>query len=88
MRLFIVIIVISFFTINISPQENYVLKVITFNVWTGLDTDGIFKMEEYESTEIREKRFSHLIREIRNIAPDVIFLQEGNPVAILFSRHS
>ncbi len=67
---------ISFFTFS---QINS-LKVLTINVWSGLDYRGTFSFGEYESDEIREKRFEVLLKQIKMLQPDVIFLQEANPV--------
>ena len=56
------------------------LTILTINVWSGLDYNGSFKMGEYESPERREERFNILLAETRKSSPDVIFLQEANPV--------
>ena len=67
---------ISFLTFSQSNS----LKVLTINVWSGLDYRGIFSFGEYESDEIREKRFEVLVKQIKMLQPDVVFLQEANPV--------
>src|ERR1035437_2724229 len=70
-----------------SPAQNpNKLKILTANVWTGLDYSGSFKMGEYEKTARREERFNLLVQEVKNLAPDVIFLQEVNPVRGLTGR--
>ncbi|HLF20252.1 MAG TPA: endonuclease/exonuclease/phosphatase family protein, partial [Bacteroidota bacterium] len=56
------------------------LKIATINTWSGLDYHGIWAMGEYESPETRQKRFNILLTELRNLQPDVIALQELNPV--------
>jgi endonuclease/exonuclease/phosphatase family metal-dependent hydrolase len=76
-----VIFLLLFLSCLIFPQENSTLKVLTLNVWSGLDYKGIFKMGEYEAEEIREKRFSFLKEELKKLNPDIIFLQEINPAA-------
>jgi len=62
-------------------QEKSNLRFLTINVWSGLDYNGTFRMGEYESAERRKSRFLLLIEQIKRINPDVIFLQEANPVA-------
>ena len=59
------------------------LKVVTINIWTGLDYVGHRRIGEYEPQAVREQRTRMLIRELKNIQPDVIALQEVNPVSSL-----
>ena len=54
------------------------LKVMTINVWSGLDYIGTFKMGEYETPQIREKRYQALLKEIANLNPDIIAINEAN----------
>ncbi len=54
------------------------LKVLTVNVWSGLDYKGSLRMGEYESRETRDRRTASLVEELRRLAPDVIALQEAN----------
>lgn len=56
------------------------LKVVTFNTWYGLDGNGLIKMGEYETQARRNKRLSILIEDLKQLNPDIIFLQEVNPV--------
>lgn len=62
------------------------LKILSVNVWSGLDYKGFFKCGEYESEETREKRFNLLAESIRELAPDIIYLQEVNPAGGYSSR--
>ncbi len=55
------------------------VRVVTVNVWSGLDYHGAIRFGEYESRERREARFRTLIRDLRSVAPDVLFIQEANP---------
>ena len=54
------------------------VKLMTINVWSGLDYIGTFKMGEYESTQIREKRYQALLKEIARLNPDIIAINEAN----------
>ena len=54
------------------------LKVVTINVWSGLDYEGTFKMGEYESKEVRKGRYLLLIEELESLDPDVIGINEAN----------
>ncbi len=76
MKLIILVIMFSVLTV----AQNYKLKILTFNVWSGLDYCGIIKVGEFENIEKRELRFKNLLREIIAVKPDIIFLQEANPV--------
>jgi endonuclease/exonuclease/phosphatase family metal-dependent hydrolase len=57
------------------PQE---IRILTINVWSGLTYKGFFKMGEYEHQP--EKRYELLVSEIRRLAPDVVAIQEANPL--------
>ncbi|NIQ38665.1 MAG: hypothetical protein GTN81_08745 [Proteobacteria bacterium] len=60
-----------------SPQT---ISILTFNVWFGLDERGILKMKPLESSKRREKRYQILVEELRRLHPDLIAIQEANPV--------
>lgn len=57
------------------------LRILTINVWSGLDYKGTLRMGEYEKKEQRKARFKLLVKQIKQIRPDIIFVQEANPVA-------
>lgn len=69
-----------------AAQANNNIKVLTINVWSGLDYKGIFSMSEYEDETARETRFTILCDELKVLNPDIIFLQEVNPTASYSSR--
>jgi len=54
------------------------IKCMSINVWSGLDYIGTFKMGEYESPDIREKRYQALLKEIAKLNPDIIAINEAN----------
>jgi endonuclease/exonuclease/phosphatase family metal-dependent hydrolase len=54
------------------------LRVLTINVWSGLDYRGTISCGEYESPTRREARFEILVRQIKALDPDVVFVQEAN----------
>lgn len=56
------------------------LRVVTINVWSGLDYAGTSSMGEYESPDVRERRFLVLLDHLRLLVPHVILVQEANPV--------
>ncbi len=80
LRIDLKILTIIFLLTSISFAQTRSIKIITINVWSGLDYNGFFIMGEYESPERREERFIILLKKIREISPDIIFLQEANPV--------
>jgi len=65
----------------ISELHSQHLKILTMNTWSGLDYVGQARMGEYESPEVREARFRLLVDELKAARPDVIALQEANPVS-------
>ena len=74
MKFKIITIILSLLAlINAEP-----LKVVTINVWSGLDYIGNFKMGEYESQAVREQRYHILVNQLRQLDPDVIALNEAN----------
>jgi len=56
------------------------LRVVTINIWSGLNYVGTLKMGEYETKEVREGRYQLLVEELTALAPDVIALNEANPL--------
>jgi len=94
-HLLIILSITIFFVENIYPRlynlkinnvQNSQLKILTINVWSGLDYNGIFNMGEYETDEIRGNRFKSLVPRIKEISPDIIFIQEANPVSEYTTR--
>jgi endonuclease/exonuclease/phosphatase family metal-dependent hydrolase len=62
------------------------LRILSINVWSGLDYQGKIHFGEFESPERREIRFQALLAQARSLKPDVIFIQEANPVRLFASR--
>ncbi|MBA7598012.1 hypothetical protein ES703_05021 [subsurface metagenome] len=62
---------------GLSAQE---LTFVTINVWSGLDYKGIVKMGEYESRQVRRARYRLLVEELQALDPDVIAVNEANPL--------
>jgi hypothetical protein len=62
------------------------LRVLTINAWSGLDYQGTARFGEYEPAERREQRFAVLVDQIKALTPDVVFLQEANPVSRYAAR--
>lgn len=56
------------------------IKLFTLNVWSGFRYNGLIKLEEYESPETRELRFQGLLKTLKEENPDIIFLNEANPL--------
>jgi hypothetical protein len=75
----ILIIFIAILTLP-TQGESLSLRILTVNVWSGLDYQGTLRFGQYESTERRERRFNSLVQEINKLNPDIIFIQEANPI--------
>ncbi|MBN2553724.1 MAG: endonuclease/exonuclease/phosphatase family protein [Spirochaetales bacterium] len=54
------------------------LRVLTINVWSGLDYKGSLKMGEYEEEQRRNLRTRILLEQLRALDPDVIAVNEAN----------
>ncbi len=61
-----------------NENENNVLKVMTINVWSGLNYEGTLSMGEYETEKRRMKRYRALLENINMVSPDVIAVNEAN----------
>jgi endonuclease/exonuclease/phosphatase family metal-dependent hydrolase len=60
------------------PFSSGEIRILTINVWSGLNYKGFFKMGRYPDDP--EKRYQLLLSEIGKLAPDVIAIQEANPL--------
>jgi endonuclease/exonuclease/phosphatase family metal-dependent hydrolase len=61
-----------------SPTSQQEIRILTINVWSGLTYKGFFKMGRYPDKP--EKRYQLLLSEIGKLAPDIIAIQEANPL--------
>lgn len=62
------------------------LRLLTINVWSGLDYQGRFRMGEHESAPERRARYGELVSGLRRLAPDVIAVNEANPLPSYLRR--
>ncbi len=62
------------------------LRLLTMNVWSGLDYKGSLRFGAYEPRRKRQARYRSLLAQVRELDPDVIFLQEVNPAAGFSAR--
>src|SRR4030042_1009331 len=60
------------------PIPSQEIRILTINVWSGLTYKGFFKMGRYRDDP--EKRYHLLVSEIGKLAPDIIAIQEANPL--------
>ena len=71
-----------YFASHVSPcaprPDDYTghdsLRVVTISVWSGPDYLATLRFDEYELMERREKRFDLLVRGLRRLTPDVVFI--------------
>ncbi|UCD38041.1 MAG: endonuclease/exonuclease/phosphatase family protein [Fidelibacterota bacterium] len=72
---------LSFFFMSLLPRLTaQELTFVTINIWSGLDYKGTLKMGEYETREVRKARYAQLVAELKALKPDVIALNEANPL--------
>lgn len=63
-----------------EKSKDISLKIINYNLWHGLGS-GYFKREELEPQSHKENRFQEQINLLKQAKPDILFLQEANPVS-------
>ncbi len=56
------------------------LKAMTLNAWSGLTYRGLLRMGYFEPEEARLNRFEGLVAEIERLKPDIIGINEANPL--------
>jgi endonuclease/exonuclease/phosphatase family metal-dependent hydrolase len=61
---------------SVAPQRE--IRILTINVWSGLTYKGFFKMGRYPDD--LGKRYELLVRKIRRLDPDIVAIQEANPL--------
>lgn len=59
-----------------TPQRE--VRILTINVWSGLTYKGVFKIGRYQDNP--ENRYKKLVAELRGLDPDIIAIQEANPL--------
>jgi hypothetical protein len=74
-RLPLIILLLISATIVTSAE---ILRVVTINVWSGLDYKGTLKMGEYQDEETRSSRTNNLVVQLKELDPDVIAVNEAN----------
>ena len=72
--------ILSLVFLLVFSSNGQTLKVVTLNLWSGLDYHGSLSMGEYEPPEVREKRLRMVEEMLRTTRPDIVALQEVNPV--------
>lgn len=60
------------------------IRALTINVWSGLTYKGFFKMGRYPDDP--ERRYQSLVAAIRKLQPDIIAVQEANPLPYYANR--
>jgi endonuclease/exonuclease/phosphatase family metal-dependent hydrolase len=73
-RILMVIAVVSIATAVFGRE----IRVVSYNVWHGIDGNGTLKMGEYESEKTRNVRFRLLASGLKGLNPDLIGIQEAN----------
>lgn len=66
-----------------SPRS---VRIVTINVWSGLTYKGIFKIGQYPDNP--EERYKSLVMGLRKLDPDIIAIQEANPLPVYVKRLS
>lgn len=79
-------ILLSFSVTDYSFAQGHTLRVLDINVWSGLDYIGYLKMGEYETPQVREKRYQALVTQIRQLNPDIIGINEANKLPVYAER--
>ena len=69
--------------VSIAPDT---FRIVTYNALHGLLT-GRFGVAAGESPEQNERRFQLMVMQLARVAPDVVFLQEVNPLPARAERY-
>jgi len=78
---FLLIIILLISLLSLLPAATTpVLRVITINVWSGSDYKGTSSFGMWETPEVLEQRYQILLKQLQELNPNVVFLQEANPV--------
>ncbi len=64
----------------ITPCFARDIKIVTFNVWHGMNRATFFNVDEYESPERRNMRFALIVESTKKLAPDILAIQEANTI--------
>lgn len=56
------------------------LRVVVINAWSGLTYSGTFSVGRFETTEESAFRYGLLVRQINALRPDLVFVNEANPL--------
>ncbi len=80
MKKLLIWLVMTLWAPALLAAEDVNLRVMSQNIWPGLNYVGNIKMGYMESDEAREERYQALVREIRRLNPDVIGINEANPL--------
>ncbi len=75
---FLILVALAIFTYGQEVTAHASLRILDINVWSGLNYKGSIKMGEYETRDVREKRYQALLTQIKKLNPDVIGIQEAN----------
>jgi endonuclease/exonuclease/phosphatase family metal-dependent hydrolase len=59
-------------------SERHDIRILSINVWSGLTYQGTFQMGQYPDNP--QRRFALLLAGIRRLDPDIIAIQEANPL--------
>ena len=62
------------------------LKVVNYNLWHGLGSTGIYKRKVLEPEGHKDRRYKRQIEILKQEKPDILFLQEVNPVESLSKK--
>ncbi|MCX7677821.1 MAG: endonuclease/exonuclease/phosphatase family protein [Spirochaetes bacterium] len=66
--------------ISIQSLFGHDIKIISFNVWHGMNRATFFEVDEYETREKREMRFRIFVDYVKTYSPDILAIQEANPI--------
>ena len=72
--------------LSVVLRASETLRVLTVNMWSGLDYQGVVRFGAYETPATRAARFQSLLSQVGELAPDLVFLQEVNPCGRTASR--
>ena len=56
------------------------IRIVFINAWSGLTYSGTFRVGRYETADEAAFRYGILVRQIEKLEPDVVIVNEANPL--------
>lgn len=62
------------------------IRIVSINAWSGLTYSGTFRVGRYETADEAAFRYGILVRQLENLEPDIVIVNEANPLPAYAKR--